>query len=85
MHSSGSHKVRPRGACAYNDPQVRILFDRAYARWTVQILPQCFVKTFRTRKEAEAYATHKKQQLSDAPPSEPTVTATRTEAPVIEV
>lgn len=83
LSRSGSRKIQ-RKHCTYSQPDARVSYNASYKRWTVQILPHCHVKTFKHRKEAQAYAADKKQELATATPTHVTHDP-HTQTPVIEV
>ena len=73
---SGSRNTIKHKRCTWNQPDARVIYNRKYKRWTVNILPQCHVKTFRTKQDAENYATAKKAELaqtSDVHAEDPTM------------
>ena len=68
--------------CDPDNPDARIYFNAQYGRWTVEIMPQCHVKTFRSQKEAHKYAGEKKAELADSPNSR---VVCDNQIPIIEV
>lgn len=53
-----------RKRCTHSQPDARVVYSTEYKRWTVYILPQCHVKTFRSRQDALNYADTKKTELA---------------------
>ena len=84
LSCSGKRKLIARRRCSRSQPDARVLYSTEYKRWTVQILPQCHVKTFRSRRDAQQYASAKKAELAQSSES-PITHDPHTQHPIIEV